>query len=143
MRMALASCPRCKKLFPKIRNPICPACEPVEEEDFEKVREYLAENQGSALEETSKATGVDKDCVRRLLADGRIGFASEASIPCGMCGAPAISAAKRLCQACLGKLNKKLAQEQSKIRLPQRKDVQIGGHMALGTEEEDEGHGGG
>ena len=70
--MALASCQRCKKLFEKIRSPICPSCEDLEEEDYEKVRQALVDHPNSSAEQLSEVSGVAIECVLRLLAQGRI-----------------------------------------------------------------------
>lgn len=130
--MALASCQRCKKLFEKVRNPICPNCEDLEEEDYEKIRQALVEHPGSSAEQLSDETGVSIDCVLRLLAEGRIETtAANKGVKCGRCGAPAISVSKKLCEACLQKLNAELAQQQGKIKLPKKKALEVG--TALNT----------
>ncbi|GMW02825.1 MAG: hypothetical protein AMXMBFR84_39610 [Candidatus Hydrogenedentota bacterium] len=130
--MALASCPRCQKLFEKKSARVCPKCVPEEDEDYEKVRAALAATPNQSAEEVAKETQVSLDCVLRLLEDGRIvtTLASK-QIKCGRCGAPAISLSKKLCERCLNELNAKLAIEQSKIRLPKKKDVEVG--TALNT----------
>lgn len=122
--MPLANCPRCKKLFNKVKLAICTACEAEEEADFEKVRRSLHDKPNQTAEEVAEATGVSQDCVLRLLDEGRIANVSLAdAVTCGRCGAPAISLSKRLCQDCLNRLSVELAAEQSKIQLPGRKSV--------------------
>lgn len=134
--MALASCQRCKKLFEKFRSPICPSCEDLEEEDYEKVRQALADHPNSSAEQLSEISGVAIDCVLRLLAQGRIQTtAANLGVKCGRCGAPAISVSKKLCESCLQKLNAQLAQQQGKIKLPKKKAVEMG--TALNTFEFD------
>jgi len=130
--MSLASCQKCKKLFPKIRKSICPACEAAEEVHYETVRKYLSENPGQNVEQVSEGTGVSIDTVLRFVEEGRVeaqGIASN--VACGQCGKPAISPTKRLCQTCLEKLNAQLAKQQSRIKLPEKRDVDIG--KALNT----------
>lgn len=125
--MPLASCERCGKLFSKTTLPICPRCEPAEERDYEKVREALERTPDRTAEQLSEDTGVDVACVLRLVEMGRVRVVGTSDqVRCGRCGAPAISFSKRLCQACLDKLYQELADEQARIRLPKRKDVQIG-----------------
>ena len=141
--MGLASCQRCKKLFEKIRNPICPACDQAEEDDYEKIRQALVEHPNQTAEQLAEGTGITIDCVLRLLAQGRIETtAANKGVKCGRCGAPAISVSKKLCEACLQKLNAELAQQQGKLRLPKKKSVEIG--TALNTFDfgKDEGSGG-
>jgi len=130
--MALASCQRCKKLFEKLRSPVCPNCEDLEDEDYEKIRQALVDHPNSSAEQLAEVTGVTIDCVLRLLAQGRIETTSaNKGVKCGRCGAPAISVSKKLCEACLQKLNAQLAQQQGKIKLPKKKSIEVG--TALNT----------
>jgi ribosomal protein L37E len=111
---------------------VCPVCESIEEEDYDKIRKSLEENPGQTAEDLAKTTGVDIACVLRLLSQGRIETtAANVGLKCGRCGAPAISLSKKLCEACLQKLNAQLALQQSKIKLPKKKDTVIG--TALNT----------
>ncbi|HOE66695.1 MAG TPA: hypothetical protein PLO62_09215 [Candidatus Hydrogenedentes bacterium] len=120
--MALAECPRCKKLFEKAKNPVCPKCQADEEADYESVREALAETPNQTAEQVAETAGVNLDCVLRLLADGRIqSMKASEQVRCGRCGAPAISISKKLCEACLQKLNAEIAALQSKAKLPPQK----------------------
>ncbi|MCC6152615.1 MAG: hypothetical protein IT367_02595 [Candidatus Hydrogenedentes bacterium] len=130
--MALASCSKCKKLFQKVRKSICPACEAEEEDSYEVVRAYLSEHPGVNAEQVAEGTGVPIETVLRFIEEGRVEAAGAVSnVRCGQCGKPAISPTKRLCEACLAKLNVQLAKQQSKIRLPEKKDVDVG--KALNT----------
>jgi predicted amidophosphoribosyltransferase len=120
--MPISNCVRCKKLFNRVQYPVCPACEPDEEADFAKVRQALIERPNQSAEEVAEETGVDLDCVLRLVDAGRIANVRLGEgVTCGRCGAPAISFSKRLCEACLKKLNMELAAEQSKIVLPPKR----------------------
>lgn len=122
--MALASCPRCKRLFQKLRAFVCVHCAPLEELDYDCVRRHLQEHENDTAEQVAQATGVALDCIMRLASDGRIQFTAPGNaIKCGRCGAPAISATKRLCKACLAKLNAEIAAQQSKMKLPNPKPV--------------------
>lgn len=124
--MALAECPRCHKLFNKVKAPVCMGCEPEEEADFETVRHALQDKPNQSASELAEATGVARDCVMRLLNEGRIANVSlDQPISCGRCGAPAISMTKRLCQDCLNELSVELAAEQSKILLPPKKRLSV------------------
>lgn len=140
--MAIARCDRCGKIFDKVRAAICPACEPMEEEDYETVRKALVDKPGQSAEDLSEETGVPLECVLRLLSSGRIETTvSNVGVKCGRCGAPAISLSKKLCEACLQKLNADLAIQQSKIKLPKRKGIELG--TALNVFEKDENEDGG
>lgn len=117
--MPIAKCPRCKKLFEKSETSVCSNCLPDEETDYETVREYVGEHPSCSADEVAEQTGVNEDCVLRMIDEGRIMNAlSEEQVMCGRCGQPAISATKRLCQACLTELNTQVLQEQSRIKLP-------------------------
>ena len=119
--MPLTKCVRCKKLFNKMENPVCGDCMPAEQDDFETIRKYVAENEGADALVVSKATGVDINCVNRMIENGNIATLSAdldaSSFTCGQCGAPAISSTKRLCQDCLDKLNLKM--------MATRKDMEV------------------
>jgi NMD protein affecting ribosome stability and mRNA decay len=111
-------------LFNKEGIPVCPACQPDEEADFEAVRTSLQETPNQTAEQVAELTGVDEECVLRLLSAGRIANVTPSkAVTCGRCGAPAISFTKRLCEKCLAEMNVELAAAQSKIQLPPRKQV--------------------
>ncbi|MCP4642622.1 MAG: hypothetical protein GY851_19410 [bacterium] len=125
--MPLAACARCNKMFQKTVEPVCPKCEPDEQDDYEKVRITMQNQPNLSAEDLAEAADVDIECVLRLLDSGRIETAqASTTVRCGRCGSPAISISKKLCEACLSKLNAKLATEQAKIRLPSKKDVAVG-----------------
>jgi ribosomal protein L37E len=138
--MALSKCARCKRVFTKVRSPICPNCEPDEEQDYEKARDSLQETPNQNPEELAESSGVELECILRLLEAGRIAAAPYENVRCGRCGAPAISISKKLCEACLQRLNQELASAQSKIKLPNKRDVEVGTAMNIRkwVEEEDE-----
>ena len=128
--MPLASCPRCKKMFTKIDNPICPTCEPLEKEDQDKVRAILDENPNLNAEGLAEKADVGLAVVERMLSAGALASVGiETEQPkCGRCGAPAISLSKRLCQACLEKLNVEVAQMQRQIQLNAKPEAKIGSY---------------
>lgn len=114
--MPLANCPRCKKMFSKMSFPVCPQCEPAEEEDYNKVRSLLDEQPNVSMEAAAELTGVDISVVNRMLSQGLItNVEFDGKVTCGNCGAPAISLSKRLCQACLDAMNLKVAEAQRKL----------------------------
>lgn len=125
--MPLAKCVRCKKMFNKVDVPVCGDCRADEEEDYGKIRDLLDKRPDLNAEQVSEETGVDLECVFRMMDAGLITTAAAVGeITCGMCGAPAISASKRLCQACLDKLNYQVAHAQSQVKMAERKAAQIG-----------------
>lgn len=124
--MPLAKCVRCDKLFDKTDAPVCSACVPAEEADFELVRAYLAAHPETGAEAVGAATGVSVLCVLRMVDAGRIVNATTAAaVKCGRCGKPAISAAKKLCTRCLEDLNRELLNQRNQLKPERRKDVKI------------------
>lgn len=132
--MPLATCPRCSKMFDKHHTSVCAKCLDDEDADYEKVRQALAEQPNLTAEELAEKTEVSMDCVLRLLESGRIEtVTANKTARCGRCGAPAISLSKKLCEACLNELNTQIAVQQSKIKLPKKRDVELG--TALNVQE--------
>ncbi|MCC6143900.1 MAG: hypothetical protein IT368_08840 [Candidatus Hydrogenedentes bacterium] len=117
--MPLAKCPRCERLFNKGETKVCATCLPAEEEDYGKVRDVIAEDENLPPAEVAKRAKVHVDVVYRMINEGvitSVATGTAVSVACGMCGAPAISLSKKLCQACLDKLNHQVARAQSQIK---------------------------
>jgi ribosomal protein L37E len=128
--MPLASCPRCKKLFDKTRSVVCPRCQDDENVDFDKIRAVLDRNPNLNAEQLAEQAQVSVDCVMRMLEEGLIASVNlMEKVKCGRCGGPAISMNKKLCQACLEELNAQVAQAQGKIKMGQKKQVQVGKYL--------------
>lgn len=83
--MPLTKCVRCDKLFNKTANPICPQCVPTEDEDHQLVRDCMEENPEVNAEMVSEMTGVDINCVLRMIDSGSISAVSLTgeSVKCG------------------------------------------------------------
>ena len=125
--MPLTKCARCDKLFNKIQSSVCPPCTPDEDADFDLIRSTLDENPDSNAETVAELSGVDLECVLRMMDTGLIANVSMGeTAKCGQCGAPAISAAKKLCQGCLEKLNHKMLEARKTIKMEQKKKIQLG-----------------
>ncbi len=106
MKLQMKTCVRCERLFASLQSEVCTACEAEEEADFLRIREALRKNPGLNVEQVSEAAEVEPACVLRMLGQGRIeNVALGNPVKCGQCGAPALSVSKRLCQACLTKLD--------------------------------------
>ncbi len=100
-----------------------------EKADQEKVRAVLDENPNLNAEMLAERAEVSLGVVERMIADGSLTLLTleEGNQPkCGRCGAPAISMSKRLCQACLEKLNAEVAQMQRNVRLGEKPETKIG-----------------
>lgn len=128
--MPLTKCPRCKRIFDRIHSKVCPKCQIDEDADFDKIRAVLERLPNCNAEQVCTEAEVSIDCVMRMLDDGLIANVSlTEGVKCGRCGGPAISQSKRLCQACLEKLNAEVALAQSKIKLGEKKPMQLGEHL--------------
>lgn len=128
--MAISRCPRCSKIFDSESGVVCQSCVDAEENDYDRVREVLQDRPNLTAEQVSDETGVDLPCVMRMINQGLVANASQLKgVKCGMCGAPAISISKKLCQACLEKLNAKLNKAQSKLKLSDKKAPQVGQYL--------------
>jgi ribosomal protein L37E len=100
---------------------------PDEETDYDTIRECLADNPDVNAEIVSEMTGIDSRVVLRMLDSGLISnIGSAEMVKCGQCGSPAISHSKKLCQACLEKLNQKMILARKGIQQTQRKKIQLG-----------------
>jgi NMD protein affecting ribosome stability and mRNA decay len=128
--MPLAACPRCKRIFDKVCSSVCPKCQDDENADFDKIRGVLDRNPNLNAEQVAADAEVTVQCVMRMLEEGLIANVSlTEAVKCGQCGAPAISMSKKLCQACLEKLNAQVVAAQSKIKLGKKKQVQVGEYL--------------
>ena len=85
----LKNCRRCKRIFMYAIGPqICEACKKLEEEEFERVRQFLKEFPGATIQEVSKETNVSTQLIYRFLKEGRIEVAenSPIALQCESCG---------------------------------------------------------
>lgn len=96
--MPLANCKECGKLFFKVVSDICPDCQKKEEEDFNKVKEFLKEYPNASLVEIMEATGVSESKISKFIRAGRLSIKPT----CESCGRPIDSG--RLCPECRIKL---------------------------------------
>ena len=98
--MEARNCPRCKRVFNYIRNPVCPACEKEEEETFHRIKQFLDDNPMCNMKELAEGTDVSVKRLTQYIRDGRLeiskGMVGE--IRCDQCGAP-ISRG-RYCETC-------------------------------------------
>lgn len=116
-------------MFNKVSANVCPTCNEAEEADYEKIREVIAQNENLTAEQVADEAQVDISVVRRIIGEGRVALVSLGEVPkCGKCGAPAISITKKLCQACLERLNADVSKMQSQIKLEKKKEIQIGAY---------------
>ena len=103
--MDARNCPRCGKVFVKIRDPICDACVKEEEKIFDKVRDYVKENPNKTLHEISEACEVTAKRLLTYLRDGRLEASSglQSECNCSKCGKPIKTG--RMCETCVLEVN--------------------------------------
>lgn len=87
----------------------CPKCKNIMYDDYGKVRHYIDENGASSMLILERETGVSKDVLEYLMADGVLVEPAEASYTkaCSRCGYPIESG--RYCKACMTEMAKELA----------------------------------
>ncbi|WEG11262.1 flagellar protein [Pullulanibacillus sp. KACC 23026] len=100
----LGNCPKCRKLYLKIRE-ICDECYQKQEEDFHKVAMHLREMPGDTIQEVSEATGVSVSQIIHFIATGRlqIGHFPNLTYPCQICGTSIRSG--KVCKTCMDSLS--------------------------------------
>lgn len=84
--MDLANCTVCGRLFARSIHSVCSDCLNAEEDDFEKIRVYLRENDAPDLADISSATGVAETRILSFLRSGRLISTGSLSYPCSSCG---------------------------------------------------------
>ncbi len=107
--MEVKNCKRCGKLFQYVTGkPICPACKQQDEDDFDKVKNYLYEYPRTSLMEVSEATQVSIASIRKFLREDRLIISedSEIGIECENCGVTIKSG--RYCRSCMASLNNEM-----------------------------------
>jgi len=117
--MPLARCPRTGKLFNSDDGPVHPEAMENEEQDYERVREYLHQHPNASPEDVAKNTEVPYDCLERMVKQGMLEALTAAQLD---------EQQKRLLdQRTLARLNQSFAEQIASIRLPEKKDVEFGG----------------
>lgn len=97
----LSNCKICGKVFSAPRPGLCPDCHRIEEEQFERVKQYLHEHKGAGIDEVAAATEVPHSKILEFLRLGRLTIdAGAGGLSCRMCGKPIASG--QLCLSCMG-----------------------------------------
>jgi len=108
--MELRNCPVCGKLFVYVHRNLCPDCLKRDEEDYEKVREFINNNPRATIEEASEGTEVPVKKILEYLKEGRLILQTNnvnIILNCEMCGEPILTG--RLCAKCSSKLKRNFA----------------------------------
>jgi len=117
-------------LFSKVRIPVCTSCADDEEADYDRIRSALRENSGLKPAEVAELAKVSTECVMRMISQGLVDHLQPGeAATCGRCGAPAISASKRLCDKCLIQLDQECAEAMHDMKARARDELQLGMHI--------------
>ena len=134
--MALRNCARCGKLFTAVSSSmkLCVDCDREDQEQFNKVKEYLKEHSTATVIEITKATGVERKQIFEWVKSGQLDIASvvDLGLSCESCGKPIKSG--RFCIECAARIEsdarKSLSESEPKSRDADKRKERAGFHMA-------------
>lgn len=96
------NCRKCGRIYNYIGGaPICPTCKQDEENDFQKVKEYLYDYPGASLTQVSTELDISVEKIKRFLKEGRLEITNDEGnlvLECENCGKAIKSG--RYCEAC-------------------------------------------
>lgn len=96
------NCRRCGKIYNYIGGaPICPACKQQDEDDFQRVKEYLYQNRGASVNQVSTDLDISVEKIKRYLKEGRLEITNDDGnmiLECENCGKAIKSG--RFCPEC-------------------------------------------
>ncbi len=113
-------CRDCHKMFQYVTGPVlCPICKQREEEEFDKVRNFLRDFPGANMREVSENTEVHPNKISRWLREGRLEVSEDSPVAlnCEKCGVRIRSG--RFCMEC----SKGLAKEMMDVGQKLRQDI--------------------
>lgn len=121
--MEIRNCPDCGKIFAYTNINLCPVCIQAEEEEFQRVKEYLYKNPQTGVHDLAEVTEVEEYKILRWLKIGRLQGKrfTGLSYPCESCGRNIQEG--RFCSNC----SSELAKGFSKVTAPKR-DEEIKGN---------------
>lgn len=121
--MEVKVCARCKKMYQYIAGPnVCPRCKQIEEEQFQKVKDYLRENPGATMNTVSDETKVSVKLIQNFLKQGRLEVVpgSPMMLTCERCGESIITG--KYCNKCKAELVGELSAIAHDMTAGQRKE---------------------
>ncbi len=128
--MDVRNCKKCGRIFNYVSGlPICPQCQEKIEEDFQKVKEYIASTPGATVASTAEACEVEVGQIRQWLREERLTFTSAdgSDLTCEKCGKPIISG--KYCDTCRAEVSKGLSDAIRKPEAPKpEKKPESGGN---------------
>lgn len=110
----LANCSRCDALFVQVVRDICPKCNQLVEQEYEKCARFLRkrENRGSNIHVVSEETGVSVKQITKFIREGRISIEGNPNMgyPCEVCGF--MIRTGNMCDSCMKGLKHEITQQQ-------------------------------
>lgn len=85
----IRNCKGCRRMFQYVSGPVlCHVCRSLDEEEFQKVRDFLKEFPGATMQEVSTNTGVSPNKISRWLKEERLEVSETSAIAlnCERCG---------------------------------------------------------
>ena len=105
--MEMANCLRCKKVFPRFKDPICEECKKKDEDLFIKVKEYLEDKPSTPVAEIAAETGASAKKIMGWLREGRLQVAeATGDLKCRKCGVDISSG--QYCESCFIEMRRKV-----------------------------------
>lgn len=133
MNAQLTNCPKCGKLFLKLRD-FCNECFQKQENDYLIVSDYLRNHPNSTIHEVSEGTKVSVAQIRQFIFAKRILVIHfpNLSYPCDTCGNMITEGIKcRTCLEALSQLSEQLEKDNTdKDKEKNNSDSKLGGYMS-------------
>ncbi|OIJ22361.1 hypothetical protein BKP45_06920 [Anaerobacillus alkalidiazotrophicus] len=119
----ILNCPRCNKIFVKNLRDVCTDCAKKEEDDFQKVYQYVRkkDNRMASIIEVEEGTGVSQRFIYKFIKQGRISLHNFPNLgyPCESC--EKIIREGRICAACKTNITSGLDRIESEKKFQERK----------------------
>lgn len=125
--MEIKNCKKCNRIFQYLTGAqLCQACKDIEEDEFQKIKQYLKENPKASMTEVSETLDISIEKITKFLRDGRLEVSVDSAIKleCEGCGKSIITG--RYCQNCAGRIEGDL---RGASRDLQRRSVEMPNHV--------------
>ena len=86
--MSIINCPICGGLYLKGPRAVCARCAKLEDEQFDRVKDFLRANPEALLDQVAEATGVAAPVILKFIRSGRlvVGRPQGFGLACERCG---------------------------------------------------------